>query len=256
VPYLPASLLQIVLSYHDLLPQLQSLLLRYLETRGLCNDEIRKQIPFTSSSSKCLWLSPIVWWYSISIRDFAVCVSLIVPKRKGLHNVTLFGDGEEKLEKSLIWPKEARQFKPGEYIIIEDRPCQIVSLRTSQYGKLSRSRSHFDGIDVLTREARSLTLNSHLNGSAFNVDRNQYQVVSIQTSTIEVIDDSGSRFHFPIVKGNEVHDKLVTAFNRSLPNIIKLSVVSAPVGDGETLLHSVWEFWIVEAAALATTLAT
>jgi len=89
----------------------------------------------------------------------------------------------------------------------------------------------------------------HIILAAFDVDKKEYELTLLDEKEghVEVMDDAGTNTQFPIEKGNEVHDKLVAAYNPASSQVIQVTVITAPEGETDTVLRSVIETWKFEA---------
>lgn len=143
LPSLPASLVQIIKEYHDVMSQLKAVFLVFLRTNvGLTDQYISSAVKATSGSILPPDKAPLKLqlklggglWYYFSVDDCCVYTSVTIPGfgGGGFRNVTLFGNGEQSV------PEHAEDAYPPIATMIEALHAESRRAREEARKALSR----------------------------------------------------------------------------------------------------------------------
>lgn len=83
---------------------------------------------------------------------------------------------------------EVRQLKEGGYIVIDDEPCEIVSISVSKSGKHGAAKARIEAIGIFDGQKRSLVQPVSAKVYVPIVERKRAQVLSIVGNTAQLMD--------------------------------------------------------------------
>jgi translation initiation factor 5A len=95
-------------------------------------------------------------------------------------------------------PKEAHHVKKGCYVMLKDRPCKIVEVKTSKTGKHGHAKCNITGMDVLTNKKYNEVHPGHIILRAFDLHKNEYDVTDIEDGLLTVLDEDGEQHVFKV----------------------------------------------------------
>ncbi len=83
---------------------------------------------------------------------------------------------------------EVRQLKEGGYIVIDDEPCEIVSISISKPGKHGAAKARIDAIGIFDGQKRSIVQPVTAKVYVPIVERKRAQVISVVGNTAQLMD--------------------------------------------------------------------
>ncbi len=102
---------------------------------------------------------------------------------------------------------EVRQLKEGGYIIIDDEPCEIVSITVSKPGKHGAAKARIDAIGIFDGQKRSIVQPVTAKVYVPIVERKRAQVISVMGDVVQLMDmETYETFELPIPE--ELKDKI------------------------------------------------
>lgn len=102
---------------------------------------------------------------------------------------------------------EVRQLREGGYIVIDDEPCEIISISVSKPGKHGAAKARIDAIGIFDSQKRSIVEPVTAKVYIPMVERKRAQVLSIAKDNAQLMDLSTfETFELPIP--GELKDKI------------------------------------------------
>ncbi len=102
---------------------------------------------------------------------------------------------------------EVRQLKEGGYIVIDDEPCEIVSISVSKPGKHGAAKARIDAIGIFDGQKRSIVQPVTAKVYVPIVERKRAQVISVMGDVVQLMDlETYETFELPIPE--ELKDKI------------------------------------------------
>jgi len=102
---------------------------------------------------------------------------------------------------------EVRQLKEGGYIIIDDEPCEIVSISVSKPGKHGAAKARIDAIGIFDGQKRSIVQPVTAKVYVPIVERKRAQVISVMGDVAQLMDlETYETFELPIP--DELKDRI------------------------------------------------
>ncbi|WP_457550068.1 translation initiation factor IF-5A [Archaeoglobus sp.] len=83
---------------------------------------------------------------------------------------------------------EVRQLKEGGYIVIDDEPCEIVSISVSKSGKHGAAKARIDAIGLFDGQKRSIVQPVTAKVYVPIVERKRAQVLSVVGDVAQLMD--------------------------------------------------------------------
>jgi translation initiation factor 5A len=83
---------------------------------------------------------------------------------------------------------EVRQLKEGGYIVIDDEPCEIISISVSKPGKHGAAKARIDAIGIFDGQKRSIVQPVTAKVYVPIVERKRAQVISVVGNTAQLMD--------------------------------------------------------------------
>ncbi len=83
---------------------------------------------------------------------------------------------------------EVRQLREGGYVVIDDEPCEIVSITISKPGKHGAAKARIDAIGIFDGQKRSIVQPVTAKVYVPIVERKRAQVLSIMGDTAQLMD--------------------------------------------------------------------
>jgi len=147
-------------------------------------------------------------------------------------------------------PKEAHHVKKGSYVMLKDKPCKIVEVKTSKTGKHGHAKCNITGLDVLTNKKYNEVHPGHIVLRAFDLRKTEYDVTDVNDKELTVMDENGELLIFPIDTSDEesLISKLLAEFEKiqasSSDKFLQCVISEAPYGQqgSEKLKHRVCEW--------------
>ncbi len=83
---------------------------------------------------------------------------------------------------------EVRQLREGGYIVIDDEPCEIVSISVSKPGKHGAAKARIDAIGIFDGQKRSIVQPVTAKVYVPIVERKRAQVISVSGDVAQLMD--------------------------------------------------------------------
>ncbi|MDK2876518.1 MAG: translation initiation factor [Archaeoglobaceae archaeon] len=94
---------------------------------------------------------------------------------------------------------EVRQLREGGYIVIDDEPCEIISISVSKPGKHGAAKARIDAIGIFDSQKRSIVEPVTAKIYIPMVERKRAQVLSVAKDNAQLMDLSTfETFELPI----------------------------------------------------------
>jgi len=94
---------------------------------------------------------------------------------------------------------EVRQLKEGGYIIIDEEPCEIVSITVSKSGKHGAAKARIEAIGLFDGQKRSIVQPVTAKVYVPIVERKRAQVISVMGEVAQLMDlETYETFELPI----------------------------------------------------------
>ena len=87
-----------------------------------------------------------------------------------------------------ITHEEVVKLKPGRYMMIDGRPCEIKNMETSKPGKHGHAKCRITGIDVLTGSKKQAIYTTHDKVEVPIIEKKTAQVLSVADHKAQVMD--------------------------------------------------------------------
>lgn len=102
---------------------------------------------------------------------------------------------------------EVRQLREGGYVVIDEEPCEIISISVSKPGKHGAAKARIDAIGIFDLQKRSIVEPVTAKIYIPMVERKRAQVLSIAKDSAQLMDLSTfETFELPIPE--ELKDKI------------------------------------------------
>jgi translation initiation factor 5A len=102
---------------------------------------------------------------------------------------------------------EVRQLREGGYIVIDDEPCEIISIAVSKPGKHGAAKARIDAIGIFDSQKRSIVEPVTAKVYIPMVERKRAQVLSVAKENAQLMDLSTfETFELPIPE--ELREKI------------------------------------------------
>jgi len=100
---------------------------------------------------------------------------------------------------------EIRQLKEGGYVIIDDEPCEIVSMSVSKPGKHGAAKARIDAIGIFDGQKRSIVQPVTAKTYIPIVERKRAQVISVTGNVAQLMDlTTYETFELTVPEGMEL----------------------------------------------------
>jgi translation initiation factor 5A len=83
---------------------------------------------------------------------------------------------------------EVRQLKEGGYVIIDDEPCEILSISISKPGKHGSAKARIDAIGIFDGQKRSIVQPVSARAYIPIVERGRAQIISVVGNIAQLMD--------------------------------------------------------------------
>ncbi|MEM0350427.1 MAG: translation initiation factor IF-5A [Archaeoglobaceae archaeon] len=94
---------------------------------------------------------------------------------------------------------EVRQLREGGYIVIDDEPCEIISIAVSKPGKHGAAKARIDAIGIFDSQKRSIVEPVTAKVYVPLVERKRAQVLSVTKESAQLMDlNTFETFELPI----------------------------------------------------------
>ncbi|MFQ6051985.1 MAG: translation initiation factor IF-5A [Candidatus Hydrothermarchaeota archaeon] len=83
---------------------------------------------------------------------------------------------------------EVRSLKTGGHVIIDNEPCRIVSISTSQTGKHGSAKARIEAIGIFDDQKRSLVKPVDSKIEVPIIEKKSAQVIAVMENTVQLMD--------------------------------------------------------------------
>jgi translation initiation factor 5A len=83
---------------------------------------------------------------------------------------------------------EVRQLKEGGYVVIDDEPCEILSMSVSKPGKHGAAKARIDAMGIFDKQKRSIVQPVTAKIYIPIVERKRAQVISVVSGVAQLMD--------------------------------------------------------------------
>jgi len=84
--------------------------------------------------------------------------------------------------------KEAKSLKPGNYVVIDDEPCKVLSVSTSKPGKHGASKARIEAIGLIDGKRRELVKPGSAMVDVPIIEKLKAQVLSVSGNSAQLMD--------------------------------------------------------------------
>ena len=102
---------------------------------------------------------------------------------------------------------EVRQLREGGYVIIDDEPCEILSISVSKPGKHGAAKARIDAMGIFDSQKRSIVQPVTAKIYVPIVERKRAQIISV-TGNVAQLMDMETYETFELEIPNELKDKM------------------------------------------------
>lgn len=96
---------------------------------------------------------------------------------------------------------ELRTLKPNRYIMIDDEPCRILSIKTGKTGKHGEAKGRIEAVGLFDGQKRSLVRPVTHKVKVPLIDRRKAQVLALMGGEVQLMDmETYETFNVPIPK--------------------------------------------------------
>ncbi|MBO8181579.1 MAG: translation initiation factor IF-5A [Archaeoglobus sp.] len=100
---------------------------------------------------------------------------------------------------------EVRQLKEGGYVVIDDEPCEIVSMSVSKPGKHGAAKARIDAIGIFDKQKRSIVQPVTAKIYIPIVERKRAQVISVVNQVAQLMDlETYETFELTVPEGMDL----------------------------------------------------
>lgn len=129
---------------------------------------------------------------------------------------------------SMSVPKQSSSLRVNGFVLIKNRPCQIVSMSVSKTGKHGAAKVHLVGVDLFTGKKYEEQCSSTAPMMVPTVTRKEYQLLDIRDDFLSLMDEGlVVHEHIPVPEGDigrEIREKWES---RSEEDTVTVWVLSA-----------------------------
>src|SRR4030042_872911 len=83
---------------------------------------------------------------------------------------------------------EAKDLKPGRYVVIDDEPCKFLSISTSKPGKHGSAKARIEAIGLIDGKRRELVKPGSATVDVPIVEKLGAQVLSVSENSVQLMD--------------------------------------------------------------------
>merc|ERR1712070_101664 len=111
-------------------------------------------------------------------------------------NIIIMSDQDENFENtdagaSMCDKVESNRLKNGSLVMIKGNPCKVTEVSTAKPGKHGSAKVILKGKDILTAKVYECTFHAGDLVDAPIVKRNEYTLLNIDDTTLELLDGNG-----------------------------------------------------------------
>ncbi len=100
---------------------------------------------------------------------------------------------------------EVRQLKEGGYVVIDDEPCEILSISVSKPGKHGAAKARIDAVGIFDGQKRSIVQPVTAKIYIPIVERKRAQVISVVNNVAQLMDlTTYETFELTVPEGMEL----------------------------------------------------
>ena len=145
------------------------------------------------------------------------------------------------------FPVEAHHVKKGGMVMLKDRPCKVVEVKTSKTGKHGHAKCNITGLDVITGKKYNEVHPGHITLVSFEQKRTEYEVSHVSgdkgQTQVHVLDAEGATLEFQEFYGEDKGSKLehevrqLVEESETNSKFYIIGVLTAPCGAGEAIAN-------------------
>lgn len=83
---------------------------------------------------------------------------------------------------------EAKDLKPGRYVVIDDEPCKVLSISTSKPGKHGSAKARIEAIGIIDGKRRELVKPGSATVDVPIIEKLGAQVLSVSENSVQLMD--------------------------------------------------------------------
>ena len=146
-------------------------------------------------------------------------------------------------EGSLTFPKSAGGIRKGDYMLIKDNPCKVLSVSVSKTGKHGHAKCAITGTDIFTGKKCEDSVPSSHNVDCPNVSKTEYELVDVGEDnflTLMDIDSGETREDLKLSdhkNWEEVNKNILEDFENLEGNMIIVVTVLKAMGQECVISH-------------------
>ncbi len=99
---------------------------------------------------------------------------------------------------------EVRQLKEGRFMVVDEEPVKILSIKTSKPGKHGAAKARIDCVGLFDNQKRSVVYTVTDKIKVPMIDKRKAQIVALTGETIQLMDlETYDTFELPLPTGEE-----------------------------------------------------
>lgn len=139
---------------------------------------------------------------------------------------------------SMFYPMQCSALRKGGHVLINNRPCKIISMSTSKTGKHGHAKVHLVGEDIFTKKKLEDLCPSTHNKDVPNVTRTEYAFLNLEDGFLSLYDDVKGEPRDDVkmpdpIPGDDKRQELIDKINEFNTNDAKQGVVIVVTSMGE-----------------------
>ncbi|MBD3192357.1 MAG: translation initiation factor IF-5A [Candidatus Heimdallarchaeota archaeon] len=113
-----------------------------------------------------------------------------------------------------VRPADANSVKKGSYIIIDDEPCEVISLSHSKTGKHGHAKIRMEVVGLFDGKKRSPVMPSSSKVQVPIIDKRNAQIITLQGDEMSVMDkETYETLSIPAPRDPELKNQLEEIIN-------------------------------------------
>lgn len=113
-----------------------------------------------------------------------------------------------------VRPADANSIKKGSYIMIDDEPCEVISLSHSKTGKHGHAKIRMEAVGLFDGKKRSPVMPSSSKVQVPIIDKRNAQVITLQGDEMSVMDkETYETLTIPAPRDSELKEQLEEIVN-------------------------------------------
>lgn len=83
---------------------------------------------------------------------------------------------------------EAKNLKPGKYVVIDDEPCRVVGVSTSKPGKHGAAKARIEAVSIVDGRKKELVKPGSAQVDVPIINKKKAQVISLTSDSVQLMD--------------------------------------------------------------------